>query len=681
MPNFSLRTVEGSGNETVRIGQVIDMLPGPALIQSTDGIQKYLAEGNYVETGYSDELKVYSGVPGITGATTVGGMTGNGKALRTPSGDNLYIVNPGATWVQVGGVGEWIPRVGVLVSGTVPSSHVMEEYGCEAVAITQSGVLYASFWGKVLKSSDYGVTWSDAGVSLTFAFVYSIVVTQDGSVLIGGRDGDDFAAIRRINAGGVHSTPTGYGDGVNGTIVGMTVINSGTVFAANTAGAVYSSVDNGASWASSTSQSSAYSLATNGTEVILSNSLNSTLKVRNSAGTWTVITPGVIPTALFLNYVNGAVYGSSVGTVYKSTDFGVNWTIVTVPSGYISGGRFSVAGNFGNSVVFRTFTKPVVTLDNVTYSAINTVGCKSFSTRTIAVGKTSLVAVLDAFSTINNIATSSDQGNTWTIRSSGMMFNNGLHSVGDNTFIAVRGSSEARVSHDGGVTWISGYVNNGTSSTFTNDMSRNLVAKSGSTLLMSLAAAPGEVHYSQDNGSSFYRAYTTLGNTSSVVYFQSANSFVVAGSLSSSNRVVRADVGAPSNYFPVTISGLNNDVLCLETSKNMLAVLTSQTLYLMNSSFAVVTAVALPVSSTNWYCKHVGQNTWIITTQSRMWITYDNFSSVTEIPRTAPFSNFNTFFGVTNGSFITGGFTNKNKAYGLPLKEGANDVSRYLRIM
>lgn len=695
MPNFTLTTVEGSGSDNIRIGQVVEMAQGPILLNSQDGLQSYLREGTYVEAGYATELEQFSGVPTATGGSNIEGLGVRGYLVKLSNGDELFIQNAAVSYLSVGGTGPWVQRPNSSVTGLAAP---LEQYDCSQAVVTTSGVLYAILGNKAYSSVDLGLNWSAVAIPKTPNYITSIVVANDGAVLFSGyASGDDNPALlSRLSSSGVFSEAAGYGASGTGYVYALLKTSNGHLYVYNNSTGIkgiYRSTDHGVTWGIVDSQETGAYGATNGTEIIYTTNTPGSLRYMNSSGVWSTITPSGFPSvgAAYVSYANGRFYAGTSGyksKLYTATTVNGTWTQISLPAGKLYGSLIPAGGTSTKVVYTSATSKPLVTSDGSSVTFIDTVG-KSFCNLYVTVGSSSLILVVDTVGTTDNIVTSTDGGVTWILRSTGFVVSKGIYYAGDNIFIAVHGSSSTGLiytSYDGGVTWVSGSRYNMEASYITpGGVGTNIFAASpgGSFLVCSTSATTNSgINTSEDRGVTWGAKSLSKSLTNkTVTFFKGANKFVFGSSGETSTHFLFSmsmDFSSETNIpIPSAMA-----IRCVASSEEYLVAASNNRIYIFDKNFSLVKSLVSPsliFNQSNVLIKHVADDVWVYSNGYNLGITYNNFDSAITLETSLGTSNSALgFFGTYSGNYAAAGVKNRGKAYGIPKR--TTGTTKYLRI-
>lgn len=293
----------------------------------------------------------------------------------------------------------------------------------------QNGILCGSSGG-ILKTTDAGDTWQEvaSNPSINTVTFYQLYFTSPTTAYVAGTSGN----LMKTTDGG--NNWTAIVTGVTTTMNDVWASDDGnTILLATTSGNVRRSTDAGATWANVATGASftVYKIAVNGNNVMVGGASASTVpQVRFSTdlgATWTLKSTGITAstTVWDIDYVNSAWYvtGNSFD-IFKSTDDGTTWTAISVlnpsqpwtstyyastfsPTGdsLIAVGGFgliqSKSGAAGTPVAHSVLGKPGTWYDIWSSAPNGTV---------IAVGAPTVSG-----SAFDQIARSTDGGNTWTI--------------------------------------------------------------------------------------------------------------------------------------------------------------------------------------------------------------------------------------------------------------------------
>ncbi len=197
-----------------------------------------------------------------------------------------------------------------------------------------NGILYAGGMGKIYKSVDFGVNWSNIqGSAPSVAAINSAILVSGDTIFTGWASGK-----------GMYSTKNGInwyqgsGAGVSGrTIEKNIVYYNGNIYIKTYTG-VLKSTDKGVTYTQLSGGLPAISgqvgaiVESNG--VLICSIYTMGLYISSDEGvTWTQINSSNGLTTLYgatLNVINNTVYlGCTTGKVFKSKDHGMNWTDIT----------------------------------------------------------------------------------------------------------------------------------------------------------------------------------------------------------------------------------------------------------------------------------------------------------------------------------------------------------------
>ncbi|HSD64022.1 MAG TPA: T9SS type A sorting domain-containing protein [Ignavibacteriaceae bacterium] len=229
----------------------------------------------------------------------------------------------------------------------------------------------------LLRSRDGGVTWQQVLTSVSDLY-YFTVAAHGNTVLAASYSS---GAFRSTDDG---TTWTSIGSSlIDPDIDNFTFIDS-TIYAATTyTGFIFRSTDDGITWVQSsnglTNHSSVHRVIKAGNYFFAS--ANDGIYRSTDGLNWNLVNNGMTTTTTLTvdSYDTTIFTGTNEGFVYKSTDYGENWTSISddlPPEGYTSGvqtfdvsGNNLLAGTFSTGVFWRPLGEVVTSLkDNEQYS-------------------------------------------------------------------------------------------------------------------------------------------------------------------------------------------------------------------------------------------------------------------------------------------------------------------------
>ena len=283
----------------------------------------------------------------------------------------------------------------------------------------------------VFHSSNEGTTWSASSTGLTNTYIFSLVVS--GANLFAGTNNGVFLSTDN-GANWIKSGLRGYG-------VNVLAISGSNLLAGTNYGGVFLSTNNGASWTNpNKSGSRTNCLAVSGTNIFAGTS-DGIFRSTDSGTNWTMVTPlSTIPEVISLTFSGTKLFAGTNG-ICLSTDNGVNWTVadsgISVYSLFVSGGKI-FAGTWVAGIIVST--NDGTSWSEVDYTDVNV--------NALAVSGTYILA-----GTQKGIFLSTNGGKNWTLNNSGMPTNAFISSFalsGGNLFA---GGLGLYLSTNSGFTW------------------------------------------------------------------------------------------------------------------------------------------------------------------------------------------------------------------------------------
>ena len=444
--------------------------------------------------------------PSHTSVLYAGTFDGHGLFKTTDGGANWSAVNTGLAIpeaveaITVDSQGTvYAGANGAIVKGSAQGSNWSLAQGVtqliSSIAVASPTVIYAATrGGGVLKSSDAGASFQQANTGLTAMDLLAFAIDSSGNLYAGATSGGVFKA----DSAAANWVPmnTGLPQSV---ILGLLADSSGAVYASSLGG-VYKTTDGAAHWnaANSGLGLGAPSIAMDSAGTIYAETTLSPLfKTSNAAGTWSKVNSGLASnvslnclavdpsgatlyagteqgffrtTSGLFSWISdnsgfnatevfaltfdptspGTLYASVFGSgVYKSTDNGSTWSLLSEPFIYIRPLAVDSAG--------RAFTGAQGALSRTTDHGA------TWSTITPAGSTSAIIWNLDVSSatyygaTSAGLITSTDAGATWNSSATGLG-GAGLYSVAvdpSNVMIVYAGSNGHGLykSSDGGATF------------------------------------------------------------------------------------------------------------------------------------------------------------------------------------------------------------------------------------
>lgn len=448
-------------------------------------------------------------------------------------------------------------------------------------AVSGTNIFAETFPGGIFRSADNGASWTpvvSTGLPIEYTIRYFEFNTPFSSRIVA--SGDNLFMI--TSKGVLRSTNNGTSSwtAVN---LGLTNIqrlatNGSTLFALTSTG-IFRSTDNGNSWIASNirlTNTSIIFLDVSGNTVFAGTSNGSVFRSTDDGVSWTAVSSGLGEGTTVRSFaVSGSILfaGTSNG-IFRSTDNGTSWTAVN------SGLRNTIIHKlavYGNTI-FATTTNGYApellyrSIDNGTlwvplktdykigssYSAIAVIG------NTILVGGSI------------GISRSTDNGNTWTIASTGLRSSSvlSLDVSGNSLFASIGGRGESRVfrSMDNGNSWtnISLGLEDGYS------ISGYKIAANGSTIFVTVdrrfVGVASRVFRSVNNGASWTAATLPgfVGNTINSFAFKGDTVFAAgAGGLfrSTDNGITwtTLNIGRASYVYNTVGVAVNNKAVIVSS--------------------------------------------------------------------------------------------------------------------
>ena len=218
-------------------------------------------------------------------------------------------------------------------------------YGITSVANSSGGMdlLAGTSGGGVIKSSDYGATWSPANTGLANLDVRCLLVSSNGSgsILFAGTNGGGVFASSNLGA----SWSLVNGGLTNGYVKTLAVLGP-KLFAGTDGGGIFCSTNNGGSWSladSGLNNTTVNSLVVAGTNLFAATNGGGVFLSTDNGISWTAVNSGLPNNFVWALAVspneNGIVslYAATNGALFRSTDSGTSWQstgLTEVNTGY-----------------------------------------------------------------------------------------------------------------------------------------------------------------------------------------------------------------------------------------------------------------------------------------------------------------------------------------------------------
>jgi photosystem II stability/assembly factor-like uncharacterized protein len=193
----------------------------------------------------------------------------------------------------------------------------------DAIAISGNNVFAGIYLGGIYRSTDYGESWVQSGLSNLD--VYTIAV--NGTYIFAGTEGGGI--FRSSNNG---TTWTTVNNGLTSLFVNVITINGTNIFAGTVHtsqyGGVYLSTNNGDSWVSiGLTNYYVRTLAANGSNLFAGTAIDGVFLSTNNGLNWTPVNNGLPnnPEVISLLANGGNIYAGNFPGVYITTDNGMNW--------------------------------------------------------------------------------------------------------------------------------------------------------------------------------------------------------------------------------------------------------------------------------------------------------------------------------------------------------------------
>lgn len=324
-------------------------------------------------------------------------------------------------------------------------AHILTE-GTNCVA-AQGNLLYAATGWGMRRSTDGGMTWDSVSTGLPDEAVYSAMLFDDGTILIGTR-----GAYRSENNG---NTWVFSSDGmIAGDVHEVTINDEGTVFAVSDK--VWRTVDDGQNWVSISDNLDITEVIEMETDMagqlyLLVNPYDTRLyKSADDGDSWIQLT---LPDQGFSDIdfqPSGDLYAASNynGGLYRSTDGGISWSLAGFPntgfqSVYIDPqGVMLVCDENNPATIYRSDDNgnswaPVYTINTYGYAGVTDYA-------TDGMGFIYMATYFD-------LLRSDDEGLTWDVMSSGTHYS----SITANQFDTLYATTMDGIwqSPDQGLTW------------------------------------------------------------------------------------------------------------------------------------------------------------------------------------------------------------------------------------
>ena len=210
------------------------------------------------------------------------------------------------------------------------------DYYCNHISLIPGGAgVLTGRYGTVLKTSDYGQTWSTDAHSLTFSDIRDVKKVDSNVMVTVGFEGKIFMSSDQ----GSHWEERN--SGTNNNLLASYFINSSTGYACGYNGTILRTINGGLNWdvlPASTSQRLFDIEFINNTTGFISGNNGEILKTTNSGLTWDIfMTLNNNPQIFDINFINESTgyLGCSSYEIYKTTNGGNNWELKNT-SGSIS---------------------------------------------------------------------------------------------------------------------------------------------------------------------------------------------------------------------------------------------------------------------------------------------------------------------------------------------------------
>ncbi len=277
-------------------------------------------------------------------------------------GGNLGLVNSG--WVDLGditGVASRIDSVcslgnGISLSGTgndhilrsVDYGNIWIDIGITTVApiwkivYLGNGIVLAGLVnGHVLRSTDFGLNWIDVGIGAAAVFSVQMSYLGSGVVILG----TDFGHVWRSTNFGLTWADLGDITGAGKAIEAISYLENGIALAGISTGHIFRSTDFGATWPTdlAISASDILTISYLGNGIVIAGTASAGGDIWRSVDfglNWTelagVLSLSSVNISLYLG--NGIVIaGQNSGDIWKSLNYGLSWVnLFTVPGGDVA---------------------------------------------------------------------------------------------------------------------------------------------------------------------------------------------------------------------------------------------------------------------------------------------------------------------------------------------------------
>lgn len=428
--------------------------------------------GDSWEFGPADSLgRQFRGI--YFGNSLIGYACGEGGLLMktTDGGNSGFYLDPGTTenlmdvafvdadtGYVVGALGTILKTIDGGATWSVLTSSITNTINAVAAPAPDMVVIGSSSTSKALKSTDYGVSWTDitpAGLTQTIWDIFFLDTTTGW--------------LAAQNSGKVYRTTDGGATWNESTTNSLVVPNSVKFKDANVGfvtnnnnGNVFKSTDGGATWtAYLASPEPQYAAGISGNNIITVGRSGSVHKSTDEGLTYTQITDAVTFTQIrTIRFIDGSTgigtagsttTSDSLGFLIKSTDGGFTWSALSynfknivyslaVPSAnvwYVGRGRNAIFKTTDGGVTFEQQSQPLT-------------GTSNFNDIEFVDENTGY-----AFSAGGGIVKTTDGGANWVLANSPFgtttVYSGQVFSA--DKVIAVGGSAKAYMTTDGGANW------------------------------------------------------------------------------------------------------------------------------------------------------------------------------------------------------------------------------------